>query len=237
MIAYIVEDPRYRLSNNHLSRLEKVFKEVRVFRFTDGYRSVVSSCGEIILTNTVADWTLYSYVFDNHRGSGVAIINSTFFYKHPWRFILSQYDPMIMETLVPTVFGVVRHYRNGLISSPGNGYIYFISSFFVVFNNEAVNRLFSKLSIDVTAVKNDEKIPFNYLSSNLYSYAYNHTHSVSSSYSHVSATSSNVDYKVAKMKSVICEHIMSDSIFDNCLVETANATLSQRLRYLLFSIL
>jgi len=218
MQAFIVEDPRYRLSSKHLNALNNVFDEVQVYSFDNKYEYILNSCGNLRLRNVCADFSFYQYIFQKHSGA-VSVMNSTLFFKHPFKYILNKLVHCQFDA--PSVYGVMRTYRNGLVVSPSRHYPFFLSSFFLSFNASASARIFPLLDKCINDVAHDN---WSTESDRLRMFAYEHTHNPEYILSHHCANSGSDIFKMQKYKSVVCEHLISEIILDECVVQLANGT-------------
>lgn len=232
MKIYIIEDYRFPFLEKHKGILSKYFAEIIVYHFSKDYSIIHNQSETEAIPNEAGDWTFYLHIMKNvSSNDDTAFANTTFLYKHPFRFILSKMNVNDAECINPIFYGVSRRYRNGLTHSPKYHFLIFFSSFFFVLNGNALRLMQSDFLAILIKVVSNKKFREHCCPPLLLKYAFSHAYNHHSSYGHAVSRENNPHAKLHKYHAVICEHIFSEWVQKNLLIECCNITVIDSLLY------
>lgn len=228
MKIHVVEGEKLFLKESHLRLLQSFSKEV--YRWEISGDNIKCESRDLTIKNEMFDWSVYNWVFNNEN-EAVLILNVTLFYKHPYKYILRKLRNVIsVESNLPIVFSVERNYRNGMVSSPNKKFNRFLSGFIIYCNADSISSVSSIVnneldSISKLSLENLQRYGL------LYNFAYAHCFVEGYSFSHYVAKEGSGKIRLRKLRSVISEHIFSEILLSNCLLESPNTTVIDYFKY------
>ncbi len=227
--AYVVEGERFFLNDTHKEYLNKLCSKIHYWEIRGN--EIISKSDGFSIPNKMFDWSVYFRGIEKGN-SDLLMLNSTLFYKHPWRLILSGLN--VGPRNVPFAYGVVRRYRNGLTSSPKSGRNVFLSSFIVYLNALSLSLVQERLVKELSVIQNidDSKID---ISDILHCYAYSHCFEPGHKFSHAVSNLGDTDVKLRKMRSVMSEQCFSEILMSTSIIEAPNLNFLDMLKYQVIS--